>query len=314
MNLALLAPAVILLVFIDNIWLQMLNAVFWAFVFVQMGYIMHDAGHRQIFQAIRGNDVIGLIYSNLLAGVSYNYWMARHNQHHSHPNHLENDPDINVPLLAFSEEQVRRKQGILRSLLKFQAFYFIPLSLLQAYNLKFRTIGFVAHNLRQSRIKYVKTEALFLITHYVLYFGILFYVLGIRQALIFHIVHFAFTGLYMAMVFAPNHKGMPMIDDNSDLDFLRRQVLTARNIKPHPLTDFLYGGLNYQIEHHLFPNLPRNKLREAQDIVRAFCESKSVSYHETGVLESNIEILQHLHKIAAPLRTGQASQINSVET
>ncbi|MCH7800907.1 MAG: fatty acid desaturase, partial [Chloroflexi bacterium] len=87
-----------------------------------------------------------------------------------------------------------------------------------------------------------------------------------------------------------------------EMDFLRRQVLTARNVKGHPITDLWYGGLNYQIEHHLFPNMPRNNLKEAQKIIRVFCEEHSISYHETGVVQSVKEILQYLHQESAPLR------------
>ena len=84
-------------------------------------------------------------------------------------------------------------------------------------------------------------------------------------------VHQLLFGLHMGMVFAPNHKGMPILEKDNDLDYLTQQVLTARNIKPNPLVDFMYGGLNYQVEHHLFPNMSRNRLGEAQKIVRPFC-------------------------------------------
>jgi len=87
---------------------------------------------------------------------------------------------------------------------------------------------------------------------------------------------------------------------------VRRQVLTSRDVKAHPLTDFWYGGLNYQIEHHLFPSMPRNKLKKAQTIVRAFCEERSIPYRESGALESNREILQFLHEVSAPAREARA--------
>ena len=76
------------------------------------------------------------------------------------------------------------------------------------------------------------------------------------------------------------------------MDFQGRQVLTSRNVIAHSITDFWYGGLKYQIEHHLFPRMPRNKLREAQPIIRGFCRDHSIAYHETSVLQSYREILQ----------------------
>ena len=91
--------------------------------------------------------------------------------------------------------------------------------------------------------------------HFALYFGLLFSVLEPLQALLFIAVHRGLFGTYMVSIFAPNHKAMPLLERDSKVDFLRRQVLTSRNVIAHPITDFWYGGLNYQIEHHLFPSV-----------------------------------------------------------
>jgi fatty acid desaturase len=95
---------------------------------------------------------------------------------------------------------------------------------------------------------------------------------------------------------------MLVVPRNVQLDFFRLQVLTARNVKAHPVTDFWYGGLNYQIEHHLFPTMARNKLNEAQTIVREFCDKYNIQYYETSILNSYAEILDYLHVVSAPLR------------
>jgi fatty acid desaturase len=110
------------------------------------------------------------------------------------------------------------------------------------------------------------------------------------------------SGIYIASVFAPNHKGMLVLDDQTPLDFFRMQVLTARNIKAHPFTDMWYGGLNYQIEHHLFPTVPRNNLRPLQALIKEFCAERNITYYETSVGNSYREILQYLHEVSAPLR------------
>jgi fatty acid desaturase len=154
----------------------------------------------------------------------------------------------------------------------------------------------------EKKAKSTMAESLALGAHFALYFGLLFSVLEPLQALLFIAVHRGLFGMYMVLIFAPNHKAMPVLDRNSQLDFLHRQVLTSRNVMAHPITDFWYGGLNYQIEHHLFPRLPRNKLREAQQIIRDFCGDHSIAYHETSVLQSYREILQHLHEVGGPLR------------
>ncbi|HEU5349209.1 MAG TPA: fatty acid desaturase, partial [Ktedonobacterales bacterium] len=98
-----------------------------------------------------------------------------------------------------------------------------------------------------------------------------------------------------------------IIEHGSDMDFLRRQVLTSRNVHAHPILDAWYGGLNYQIEHHLFPSMPRSSLAEAQRIIRAYCQQHAISYHETGMVRSYREILGALHDIGAPLRLRAAA-------
>jgi fatty acid desaturase len=102
----------------------------------------------------------------------------------------------------------------------------------------------------------------------------------------------------MGCSFAPNHKGMPLTGQQDKLDFLRRQVLTSRNIRGGPVVDYLFGGLNYQIEHHLFPGMPRPNLRLARPIVIAYCRQTGVPYLETGVFASYRQALGHLNSVA----------------
>jgi fatty acid desaturase len=139
--------------------------------------------------------------------------------------------------------------------------------------------------------------------HFALYYVGLPLLLGPWQGLAFILIHRGLLGLFIGAVFAPNHKGMLVVGKDDDkLDFLRKQVLTARSVRSTPLIDFLYGGLNHQAAHHLFPAMPRNKLRVAAAMTRRFCDEQGIPYHETGVRQSFREILQSLHETSAPLR------------
>ena len=311
LDLGLLAAGLVFMLIWDNTWLHLLNAAFLAFVFAQLGLMGHDAGHRQIFRSTRNNDVVGLTI-NLLLGLSRTWWIDKHNKHHSNPNDIDLDPDISIPILAFSEEQALSKRGGYRAVVRYQAFLFFPMLCLQGLGVRLASAQYLLHR----RAKYALLEPILMAIHLVLYVGLSFYLLGPWQAVVFILVHQMLFGLYLASVFAPNHKGMPIVERDSQMDFLRRQVVTARNVKAHPLTDFLYGGLNYQIEHHLFPSVPRNKLKEVQKIVKAFCEERSIPFYETGVLRSYREILRYLHQVSAPLRgekphTGSESALSA---
>ena len=278
----------------------LLAAVYMAFVSTQLSFAVHDAGHHQLFAAPWKNDLVGYFHANFLLGMSYSWWCDNHNRHHRHPNQASLDPDISIPVLAFFEEQAVAKKGLARWIVKRQAFLFFPLTLLEAISKRRGTLLY----LFQNRAPHTRIESLLVAVNYALYLGLLFRWLAPGPALLFIAVHQALYGAYMAAVFAPNHKGMPVLPPGAPLDPLRLQVLTARNLKPHPLMDFLLGGQNYQIEHHLFPTLARERFRDAREIVRPFCEARSIRYYQTGVLQSYKEILRHLHKASSPLRTG----------
>lgn len=297
LNLGLLAFSVALLALVDNLWVQMANAAFLAFIMVQLCFLGHDVGHEQVFRSYRNNYRLGLFLSFLI-GVNRSWWVEKHNQHHGNPNDLDMDPDINLPFIAFSEDQARGMRGIPRLIVRRQALLFYPLVCLEGFVLKISGIMYVF----EKRLKSPVAESVMVVGHIVIYLGLVFLALPFWQGLLFVAVNQLLMGLYVGSTFAPNHKGMLAVDGNTTLDFLRRQVLTARNVKSSPLNDYLYGGLNYQIEHHLFPGMPRNKLKAARNIVRPFCRDHSILYYETGIARSHVEILQHLHQVSSPLR------------
>src|ERR687890_981365 len=243
-TLGLLAVSLALLFVLGDTWSQLLNAAYLAFVFVQISLLSHDFGHRQFtFHSSWKNDWLTLIFGNFLLGISRQWWIDKHNEHHGHPNQMDVDPDIDIPLLAFEEDQALNKRGLARFIVQYQAYLIFPLSLLQALSMHFKSVRFLI----EKKAKSTLAETILLGAHFVLYFGLLFSVLEPMQAVLFIAVHRGLFGMYMVSIFAPNHKAMPVLDRNSQLDFLHRQVLTSRNVIAHPITDFWYGGLNYQI-------------------------------------------------------------------
>lgn len=297
--LSLFVLGIVFFVLVHNGWLQMLNAVYMAFVFTQIGLLGHEAGHRQMFHRSWKHDLIGLIGGNLLIGMSYSWWMDKHNKHHSNPNQMDMDPDIEIPFLEFTGKEDVQSLGKVRQFaIKHQAYIFFPALMTVSLGLQYNSVLFLLRN----KPKYYALEWLLLIAHFLLYLAFVFAFLNIWQGLLFIAIHQALTGFYLGSIFAPNHKGMLVLDKDDRMGFLQRQVLTARNIYAGPITDFWYGGLNYQIEHHLFPSMPRNKLKEAQKIVKSFCQEHDIPYHETTMLQSFKEILQCLHEIGNPLR------------
>jgi fatty acid desaturase len=295
---SLFVVGVILLVMLDG-WWRLLVAPFLAFVCAQLGFLAHDFGHKQIFNSSRVNNWAGMIIANLLVGMSLGWWNDKHNAHHANPNHDGMDPDIDIPFMAFSEEQALRKRGLARLFTAYQAYLFFPALTFTTYSMQIASIVFMIRR----RYRWHLPDSAMLWAHFVLYYVGLPLLLGPWVGLAFILVHRGLLGLFIGAVFAPNHKGMLVVGEGDEqMDFLRKQVLTSRNVRSTPLIDFLYGGLNHQAAHHLFPGMPRNKLRDAADMTRRFCADHDISYHVTGVRQSFVEILQCLHETSAPLR------------
>ncbi|GAA2603224.1 acyl-CoA desaturase [Actinomadura fulvescens] len=300
-NLLLLAAGWAAFALIGRSWWQLLVAVFLAVMFTQTAFLGHDAGHQQISRSKRANVLLGRLHGNLLVGLAYGWWVSKHNRHHAHPNQVDRDPDIADGALAFTPSQAGARRGPAAWVARHQAWFFFPMLLLEAVNLHVASVRSLFGRTGGNPAARV-AEAGLLAAHLVAYAGALLWVLSPVQAVCFAVVQQGLFGLYMGCSFAPNHKGMPIFTEEDEIDYLRRQVLTARNVRGGRLAACVFGGLNYQIEHHLFPSMPRPNLRHAQVLIRAHCSLHGIEYCETGVLNSYAEVLRHLHRVGGPLR------------
>jgi fatty acid desaturase len=289
-------------VVVGDSWWQLAVAGFLAFGFTQVGFLGHDAGHRQIFRSRRANYLLGLLLGNLAIGLSYGWWVDKHTRHHTHPNQEGKDPDIGAGAVAFTAGQARASRGVPRFIARHQRYLFFPLLMLEGLQLHVASVRALAGR----RLRHRTWEALLLALHAGGYLTAVVLVLPPVKAAVFIAVQQALFGVYLGCSFAPNHKGMPILAERDRTDFLRRQVLTSRNVRGGWLIDFLLGGLNYQIEHHLFPSMPRPNLRRSQAPVKEFCDRHGISYHQTTLLRSYGLALGYLHEVGRPLRPDRA--------
>ena len=276
---------------IGDSWWQLGTAVFLAVIFGQLGFLGHDAGHRQVFKTHRANYILGVLCGNLAIGLSCGWWTSKHNRHHAHPNTEDADPDIMIAVLAFSGGRARASRGIQRLMFRYQAYLLIPLLFLEGVSLHVSSIRAVT----KRACKHRAWEATLLGVHAIAYLTAVFLILSPAKAVAFLVVQQGLFGFYLGCSFAPNHKGMPVLPANDKTDFLRRQVLTSRNVRGGSFTDFALGGLNYQIEHHLFPSMPRPSLRRSQALIAAFCAERDVPYCEATLLGSYAQALRYLN-------------------
>jgi fatty acid desaturase len=293
---AMLCGVIAAFLVVGQSWWTLLVAALLGVVFSQAGLLAHDVAHRQVFRTRKPSDVVGRIAGNIVVGMSYGWWMEKHTRHHNNPNHDELDPDVQPEVLIWATESAWGRRGLKGFIARHQAGLFFPLLTLLSLDLRISSIK----ALRRPGMRNRGLEAALLAVHVIVYITALLLVLSPLQALAFFVVHHAVFGVYLGMTFAPNHKGMP--HPTGDEDYLRKQVLTSRNVNGGRLIDAALGGLNYQIEHHLFPAMPTPNLRKAQPLVKAYCAQLGVSYEETSLVESYRQALRYLHAVGAPLR------------
>ncbi len=237
-----------------------LGGVIIGFGLIQVALIGHDAGHLAVFRGTKANWALGILCWSITAGVSFWSWRDRHNRHHGATNELDEDPDIfDAGLIAWTPEIAAGRRGWRRWVTRYQVFVFPCLVPWIGFVLRILGWHVVLAKMRGGW----RWLDLALITFNIGLWAAAVTFWGPTWLWVFLVSQLT-AGVYQGLVIAPNHKGMPLWTRGVEISFLERQVLSSRNIAPHPFADYFFGGLNYQIEHHLFPNMPRPHLAAAR--------------------------------------------------
>ena len=286
-------------VLLGNSWFQLLIAGALGILFTQVAFLGHEAAHRQILASGPANDRLARVLANGVVGMSYSWWTSKHTRHHANPNRVTKDPDIEVDTISFLEEDAAKARGIRRLITRRQGWLFFPLLTLEGLNLHVLAIR---HLLGREAVKERWTELALIALRFAVIWTPVFIFLPLGMAFAFLGVQLAVFGVYMGAAFAPNHKGMAIIAKDAKLDFFSKQVRTSRNISGGWWATWLMGGLNYQIEHHLFPNMPRLYLARAREIVIDQCRALGVPYTETTLWRSYGIVIAYLNRVGLAAR------------
>ncbi|UWF76974.1 acyl-CoA desaturase [Microbacterium sp. EF45047] len=279
-------------------WFQLLIAGALGILFTQVAFLAHEAAHRQILSSGPANFRLARILAGIV-GMSYSWWDSKHTRHHGNPNRVGKDPDIEVDTISFLDTDAARSRGLTRLITRRQGWLFFPLLTLEGLNL--HVLG-LKHLVSRGPVKGRWTELGLIAARFALLLTPIFLLLPLGMAFAFLGVQLAVFGVYMGASFAPNHKGMPIIAPDAKLDFFSKQVRTSRNISGGWWATWLMGGLNYQVEHHLFPSMPRPHLARAREIVREYCATHQVPYTETTLLRSYGIVIAYLNRVGLAAR------------
>ena len=285
-------------ILLGDSWFQLLIAAGLGIVLTQIAFLGHEAAHRQILSTGPANFKLARIVIASI-GMSYSWWDSKHTKHHGNPNQVGKDPDIEVDTISFLEEDAVQARGLQRLITRKQGWLFFPVLLAEGLNLHLHAFKTV---FSPGKVDKRALEIVLLTIRNVGYLAVVFSFLPLGMAFAFMGVQLAVFGVYMGASFAPNHKGMPIIEPGARLDFFTKQVRTSRNISGGWWTTWLMGGLNYQVEHHLFPSMARPQLAKDRVIVREYCESFDVPYTETSLWRSYAIVIDYLNRVGLAAR------------
>ena len=260
-----------------------------------MGYVGHDAGHFALSRTRWVNNVWGQLAMTVLCGMSFGWWRTRHNVHHVHCQEVDGDPDMHFGLLfSVYPNSANWQTPAGRFFLRIQKWAFWPLAAFYWVSLRSDAVRDLF-----KRPKDTKIDRFLLPLHWILLVVVPGLVFGWPAAILAYLTMSCVSSLMTASVFIPNHIGMRRLDQGHDVSYLEQQVTTSRNISNPPLLDFYYGGLNSQIEHHLFPRVAHNRYREMRATVRAFCEKRGIAYSEVSLFRALASVGNHLGDMTA---------------
>ncbi|KAM5246886.1 fatty acid desaturase 2-like protein FADS2B [Ctenodactylus gundi] len=262
----------------------------------QSSFLQHDIGHLSVFRKSVWNHLLHKFVMCHLKGISTNWWNYRHFQHHVKPNIYPKDPDIDMgPLFLLGDVQPvkygKKKIKYIDYEKQHLYFYMVGLPLLMP----------VYFNLQSMQVMYLRKHWLdiawvssFYLRHFVT-FGPFYGIFG--TVLLIYFVKLL-ESPWIAYVTQMSHIPMRMTREENQ-DWLSTQVLATCNIEQSFFNDWFTGHLNFQIEHHLFPTMPRHNYHKVAPLVRSLCAKHGLPYVNKPMLKAFGDIVRALKKSAA---------------
>ena len=245
----------------------------------------HEGSHRSFSPSPARNAILTYLTFPLFGGLGALYWRNKHDRlHHGHPNVEGVDPDIRpFPFVSSRGDHERSGPGLRWFQRHFQRYLFWPMSTLMAVGMRRSSILYL--------LRYPKkrdgawwAEAICITVHYTAWLVIPSIVWGPLVGFGLYAALWGLVGVFLALVFAPAHMGLPIVTEQAH-DWVH-QLETTRNLQlPRPIS-FFFIGLDYQVEHHLFPKIPHANLPRAAEITAAWCARHGVVYQTLPYLDA----------------------------
>ncbi|XP_070569632.1 acyl-CoA 6-desaturase-like [Ptychodera flava] len=261
----------------------------------QSGWLQHDFGHLSVYKSNKLNNLVHQILMGPLKGASSTWWKHMHYQHHAKPNCMDKDPDVRVEKLFVVGNKMPLKMAEKGS-------YWLPYNWQHKY---FPIIGppllfpiyfqfMLARFFWQRRKTHLWEFALFM-SYYIRFAYMYVPMIGVFGTLFMYEVTRVVESTWFTWVSQSNH--IPMeIDEDQERPWVPLQMHATRNVEKSFFNDWFTGHLNFQIEHHLFPTMPRHNLYKIKPFVQELCKKHNIPYIEVSLYEAFKDILRSLEK------------------
>ena len=264
------------------LWNPFLLGLFMTLVFTRAVFVSHDILHRQYFKDKTLSFRLSYPFAALILSNSSSWWDFKHNvNHHTWCNVVEKDEDIRALDGAFTPYNRGSKRFIKRYkyIIFWGAMFFMyPAFIAKSYSFVIR--------------KKLYGELFLMLLYWPLIWGYVFYMLPFTDALIVMLTLNFTLSPWLAFGFITNHLGCEVFDyeEGKKLSWMELQMRSSRSLKGGRFVHWFYGGLNTQIEHHLFPKAPRFNLLKVQQMTREFAKRHNIPYFETSPIEAYVQI------------------------
>ncbi|KAG0573811.1 hypothetical protein KC19_VG211200 [Ceratodon purpureus] len=300
-NVSIVATSIAIISLYKSYRAVLLSASLMGLFIQQCGWLSHDFLHHQVFETRWLNDVVGYVVGNVVLGFSVSWWKTKHNLHHAAPNECDQkytpiDEDIDtLPIIAWSKDLLATVESkTMLRVLQYQHLFFLVLLTFARASWLFWSAAFTLRPELTLGEKLLERGTMAL--HYIWFNSVAFYLLPGWKPVVWMVVSELMSGFLLGYVFVLSHNGMEVY--NTSKDFVNAQIASTRDIKAGVFNDWFTGGLNRQIEHHLFPTMPRHNLNKISPHVETLCKKHGLVYEDVSMASGTYRVLKTLKDVA----------------
>lgn len=276
-------------------WLPWIAAILlYATAQAQAGWTQHDYGHQSVFSKTSVNHAFHQLTVGFIKGASSHWWNFRHFQHHAKPNRVSKDPDVDIAYLFLMGDEVpriwgKKKKGFMPYNFQHNYFFLLGPPLLLPLYFHYEVLYFCVK--RRDFLDLFMTVAFFVRLHY-----LFAPFLGVFGNFIFYMVARMVESHWFVWITQMSHIPHDIRRDRRDEDWVTLQLNTTCNVDSSTFNDWFSGHLNYQIEHHLFPTMPRHHFHKVAPLVKSLCQKHGINYRCKSLFTAWADVVRSLRK------------------